>query len=108
MPDINKGINADINSDANAKLKDQSIPRIQKVIAVIWPAFMVAVIATVLMFVLLDPSKFLNKDVFVKSSGLGFYTISFFCLWMVSILSSALTCYFRRYCHVHPPNKSKV
>jgi len=56
-------------------LKNSNIPTIQKVIAVLWPSFLVAGVETIVFFTIFDPlNVFIDYDV----SRLGAYSIGFF------------------------------
>lgn len=70
-------------------------PLIQRVVAVLWPAFIMAGIATILFTAAFDPSViFAEQDI----SRLGFYTITFFVFWIFGISTAAATCYFLKPC----------
>lgn len=72
-----------------------TIPIIQRVVAILWPAFMMAVIATVFLATVFDPAViFIEYDV----SELGFYSISFFLFWFFGVLTAAATCFFLKPC----------
>ena len=75
------------------------IPTIQKVIAIVWPSFLVAAVATVLVFALFDPKELVRNSANPAATRMAIYTISFFCFWALGAASSMLTCYFRRHCH---------
>jgi hypothetical protein len=68
-----------------------SIPTIQKVIAVLWPSFLVSGIASVLFFTAFDPVELLSTDI----SRIGAYSIGFFLFWLMTMASSLLTLYFQ-------------
>lgn len=89
----------------NTPIKE-SIPIIQRIVSIAWPSFLVAGLATILFFTLFDPHDFLTNTRFADTSRLGAYTIGFFCFWTLSLSSSMLTCYFRRYCHDCPPKEN--
>jgi len=77
------------------------LPILQKTIAVLWPSFLVAGVATVVFFTVFDPQDlgpFGNEPVM---SRLGAYTIGFFLFWTLMALSSVLTIYF-----LSPPNSN--
>jgi hypothetical protein len=74
------------------------IPKVQKVIAILWPGFLVAGIATVVFFTLFDPAEIAACKGGVEISRLGAYTMGFFLFWLITSLSSLLTCYFQRPC----------
>ena len=67
------------------------VPGFQVVIAILWPSFVVASIATVLFFVLFDPIEILHLHV----SRLGAYSVGFFFFWSLTAISSLLTLYFQ-------------
>lgn len=58
---------------------------------VLWPAFLMASVATGLFFSLVDPMELIVLDERVNVSTLGAYTIGFFIFWILGILSSGLT-----------------
>lgn len=71
------------------------IPTIQKIIAVLWPSFLVAGVETVIFFTLFDPSYvFYEYDV----SRTGAYSLGFFLFWGFAVLPCMLTMYFARPC----------
>ena len=72
-----------------------TIPLIQRVIAILWPSFITAGIATVLFTVTFDPAEiFFDYDV----SRLGIYTICFFLFWLFGAITAMSTCYFLKPC----------
>lgn len=75
-----------------------AIPRIQAVIAVLWPSFLTAGLATVLFFTAFDPYELLRETRFADSSRLGAYSVGFFLFWLLTATSCVLTCYFQRPC----------
>lgn len=58
---------------------------------VLWPAFLMACVATGLFFSLVDPMELIILDARLKVNILGAYTIGFFIFWLLGILSSGLT-----------------
>ena len=71
------------------------IPTIQKVIAVLWPSFLVAGLETIVFFTLFDPQYvFTEYDV----GRVGAYSIGFFLFWGFAALPCILTMYFARPC----------
>ena len=72
-----------------------TIPLIQRVVAILWPSFITAGIATVLFTTAFDPAViFIDYDI----SRLGIYTICFFLFWSLGAITAALTCYFLKPC----------
>jgi len=74
------------------------VPRIQRIIAVLWPSFLTAGVATILFFTAFDPREFLITTRFADLSRLGAYTIGFFLFWLLTAGSCLLTCYFQKPC----------
>lgn len=73
----------------------EAIPLIQRVIAILWPSFIMAGIATVLFTTAFDPAViFYDYDI----SRLGAYSICFFLFWLFGAVTSATTCYFLKPC----------
>lgn len=60
---------------------------------VLWPSFLVAIVAEGLFFSLIDPFGGSLGDNEDSLSPLATYTIGFFLLWLFCALSSSLTCY---------------
>lgn len=58
---------------------------------VLWPAFLMACVATGLFFSLVDPMELIVLDERLKVNILGAYTIGFFIFWLLGILSSGMT-----------------
>jgi len=79
------------------------IPRIQRFIAVLWPSFLMASLATVLFFTAFDPALFLAYTKFAETSRLAAYTVGFFLFWLLTLSSCVLTCFFQRPCEVNKP-----
>ena len=78
-------------------------PVIQKVIAILWPSFLTAGLATILFFTAFDPAEFLITTRFADISRLGAYSIGFFLFWLLTASSCLLTCYFQRPCEWKGP-----
>ena len=74
------------------------IPKIQKVVAILWPSFLTAGIATILFFTAFDPIDMLMTTRFADVSRMGAYTVGFFLFWLLTTSSCMLTCYFQRPC----------
>ena len=66
-----------------------------RVIAVLWPSFLVAALAEFFIFALLDPAA-MHLPGGEALSRPAAYTIGFFVFWALGALSSALTLYFAR------------
>ena len=74
------------------------IPRVQKCVAVFWPPFLTAGIATILFFAVFDPKEMLACAGLPGLSRIGAYSIGFFFFWVVSSGSCALALYFAKPC----------
>ena len=88
--------------NAGANMQDdnseEGIPVIQRVIAVLWPSFLTAGIATGLFFTVFDPEELLILTGHTTVSRMGAYSIGFFLFWLLTAVTCALTCYFQRPC----------
>ena len=71
------------------------IPIIQRIVAVLWPSFITAGIATILFFTAFDPSVIFMEYNF---SRIGAYSIGFFLFWLFGAVTSISTCFFLRPC----------
>ncbi len=71
-----------------------TIPLIQRVVAILWPSFIAAGIATVLFTTAFDPAVIIDYDI----SRLGSYTVCFFLFWSFGAITAAATCYFLKPC----------
>lgn len=69
---------------------------LQRVMWVVWPAFLVAGGAETVFFSLFDPSELQFFGTPVSLSRETFYTLGFFGFWTLGILSSALTVFLGR------------
>lgn len=75
-----------------------SIPKIQKFIAIFWPSFLTAGLATILFFTAFDPQLIMAVNGYGDVSRLGGYTVGFFLFWILTASTCLLTCYFQRPC----------
>ena len=72
----------------------QQIPNTQKCIAVLWPSFLVAIVATGLFFSAFDPADLYPFGDETEVSRLGVYSIGFLFFWLISTISGIGTLYF--------------
>ena len=63
----------------------------QRIMWVLWPAFLVAAAASGIFFSLFDPQEFWLFGEHLEISRLGAYSIGFLGFWLVGIGSSALS-----------------
>ena len=68
----------------------------EKIMQVMWPSFLVAIVAVGAFFSLFDPQEFWLFGEHQEISRQGAYTIGFFGFWGVGIASSALTVFLAR------------
>ena len=66
----------------------------QKCIAVLWPSFMVAIVATGMFFSAFDPDDLYPFGEESEVSRLGIYSIGFLCFWLFSTIAGIGTLYF--------------
>jgi hypothetical protein len=83
----------------------KKIPTVQKVIAVLWPSFLVAGIETVVFFTLFDPLFVLQE---YSITRVGAYSIGFFLFWAFTMIPSMLTLYFVRPCKPYAVYKEEL
>jgi hypothetical protein len=77
----------------------KDIPTIQRVIAVFWPSFLTAGLATALFFTAFDPLDLAALLGYPDISRTGVYSIGFFLFWLLTSSTCGLTCYFQRPCN---------
>ncbi len=70
------------------------LPKVQRISAVLWPAFLSAGAATVVFFALIDPLTMLDCQGAPPLSRTGAYSLGFFLFWSLTGVSSAATLYF--------------
>ncbi len=70
------------------------ISRLQKCIAILWPSFLTAGVATGLFFSAFDPDDLFPFGADLEISRLGIYTIGFFLFWLITAVSGIGTLYF--------------
>jgi hypothetical protein len=68
----------------------------QRILWVVWPAFMVAAAAEFIFFGVLDPQDFTFFGEPIEASRMTIYSVGFFFFWAVGSASGALTCFLRR------------
>ena len=77
----------------------KEIPKIQKIVAIFWPSFLTAGVATILFFTAFDPQLLMQVSGYGHVSRLGGYTVGFFLFWLLTASTCALTCYFQKPCN---------
>ena len=70
------------------------VPKQQRCIAILWPSFMVAIVATGLFFSAFDPDDLYPFGGQTGLSRMGIYSIGFLLFWLVSAISGIGTLYF--------------
>lgn len=65
---------------------------IERIAAVLWPAFLVAGVMTGVFFSLVDPQELSFHGQALAWSPMAIYTVGFFVFWLFASASSALTC----------------
>jgi hypothetical protein len=74
------------------------IPRIQTIIAILWPSFLIAGIATIILFTVFDPVELLACSGGPPISRLAAYSLGFFWFWLLTSSSCLLALYFNKPC----------
>lgn len=67
-----------------------------KLYFVLWPSFLVAGIAEIIFFTVIDPQDLYLFGQPVHFSSLATYSIGFFAFWALCAASSLATCFFQR------------
>jgi hypothetical protein len=89
---MNDGTLSDKERDA------AEIPIVQRIVAVLWPSFITAGIATGLFFTAFDPHDLTALVDYPELSRTAVYSLGFFAFWLLTASSCALTCYFQKPC----------
>jgi hypothetical protein len=79
---------------AESSIPGMQMPFVQKCISILWPSFMVAIVATGLFFSAFNPQELYPFDIDTVISTMGAYTVGFFVFWALAALSSTATLYF--------------
>jgi uncharacterized membrane protein len=72
----------------------ENIPRAQQAISVLWPSFLVAIVASGVFFSAFNPVDLIPFNLDIDISPLAAYSIGFFLFWILAIISSYGTLYF--------------
>jgi hypothetical protein len=75
-------------------LTPDEMPRSQQAIAVLWPSFITAIIASGIFFSAFNPQDLIPFNFDVELSPLAAYSIGFLLFWLLAIFSSVGTLYF--------------
>jgi hypothetical protein len=67
-----------------------------KIFFVIWPSFLIAGIAEILFFTIVNPQELYLFGQPVNFSALATYSIGYFGFWAICAASSYATCFFQR------------
>lgn len=83
----------------------------QRLIHILWPSFLVAGVAVIVLTTLFDPLEIAYRGEALFEQRLAAYTVGFFAFWLLGISTSAMTCYFQRganevnRCPLPPPGR---
>lgn len=70
----------------------------------LWPSFLVAIVAEGFFFSLFDPGELFSIGGYHDLPPIAGYTIGFFFFWFFCAIASALTFYLDHGSHDHPPS----
>ncbi len=70
------------------------IPPAQQAMAILWPSFLTAIVATGVFFSAFNPNDLVPFNLDIDISPLAAYSIGFFIFWILAIISSLGTLYF--------------
>ena len=82
----------------------ESLPRVQRVSAVLWPSFLLAGLANVVFFALLDPFSLIDYSGEPPLTRTAAYSLGFFGFWLLTGAASLSTLYFLS-TRVPPPHQ---
>ena len=68
----------------------------QKLIQVLWPSFIVAGIAEIVFFTVINPQELYLFGQAVDFSEIATYSIGFFAFWLICAASSLITLFFQQ------------
>jgi len=85
--------------------QSSSLPRVQRISAILWPSFLLSVAATGVFFSLFDPYELFSCQGEPPFSRIGAYSVGFFLFWLLTASSSLLTVYFLRPCELVNPQQ---
>ena len=68
----------------------------QRLILILWPAFVVGGIAEIVFFTLVSPKELYLFGEPVHFSPIATYSIGFICFWLLCAASSMFTCFLQR------------
>jgi hypothetical protein len=63
---------------------------------ILWPSFLVAGVAEVAFFTVIDPQELYLLGEPVTMTRLGTYSVGFLLFWVITAASSAFTCFLQR------------
>ena len=75
-------------------LTPEKIPRSQQAIAVLWPSFITAIVASGVFFSAFNPRDLIRLTSISTSVRWRLYSIGFFLFWLLAFVSSFGTLYF--------------
>jgi hypothetical protein len=70
------------------------VSRMQQAIALLWPSFLIAIVATGIFFSAFNPTELIPFNLDIDISPLAAYSIGFFLFWIIAAISSYGTLYF--------------
>ena len=86
----------------------------QRLMWILWPGFLMAGVAELVFFALVDPQDLHLFGQTLELSRTAIYSLVFFCFWTLMSGTSALTCLLQRspfetnYCHLSPSERPLV
>ena len=109
QPACNSGILMPINvvrlSPVERQPQSSSLPRVQRIAAILWPSFLLSIAATGVFFSVFDPYELFSCQGEPPLSRISAYSVGFFLFWLLTAGSSLLTVYFLRPCELVNPQQ---
>jgi hypothetical protein len=69
---------------------------VKRLMFILWPSFIIAGVAEVVFFTIIDPQELYLFGEPVAMSRLGTYSVGFLLFWAITAASSAFTCLLQR------------
>lgn len=84
------------SSDVDAPEVPRMRPALRVVMQVLWPAFLIAIVAEGIFFSMIDPAELRIVGSYLNGSRLAAYTIAFFVFWVLFACASGITWFLGR------------
>ena len=77
----------------------EEIPKIQRIVAVLWPSFLTSGVAMIIFYWIFSPEELFPELIASGVGNMAIYSVTFLFLWATTLTSCLLSCYFLRPCN---------